>query len=63
MSRELMRGNRWRLFCLYCRFLGWFLLSLLTLGIGFLWYTPYQRISVVQFYAALKEKGNSISLF
>lgn len=33
-SKELMRGNKWRLFCLELSFFGWALLSALTLGIG-----------------------------
>jgi uncharacterized membrane protein len=35
-SQEMMRGNRWRFFCLGFRFFGWILLCILTLGIGFL---------------------------
>ena len=25
-SKEMMMGNKWKLFCLYCRFIGWFIL-------------------------------------
>lgn len=49
-SKELMRGNKWRLFCLQFSFIGWALLSLLTLGIGFLWLTPYVEASNAAFY-------------
>lgn len=34
-SKEMMRGNKWKLFCLGLRFFGWGLLCLLTLGLGF----------------------------
>lgn len=49
-SKELMRGNKWRLFCLQFSFIGWALLSLLTLGIGFLWLIPYIEASNAAFY-------------
>ena len=31
-SKEMMVGNKWKLFCLYCRFIGWFILCIVTLG-------------------------------
>lgn len=49
-SKEMMRGRKWKLFCLYCRFIGWTLLCILTLGIGFLWLSPYMSTSVAAFY-------------
>ncbi len=56
MSKERMRGNRSKLFRLSWRFFGWFLLSILTLGVGFLWFIPYMMVTVGQFYTDLKEK-------
>ena len=32
-SKELMTGNRWRLFCLHFSFIGWYILCMFTLGI------------------------------
>ena len=49
-SKEMMYGNRWRLFCLYFSFVGWAFLSMLTFGIGYLWLTPYQQAAVAAFY-------------
>lgn len=49
-SKEMMYGNRWRLFCLHISFIGWAILSTLTLGIGYLWLTPYQQTAVAAFY-------------
>jgi uncharacterized membrane protein len=49
-SKEMMRGNKWKLFCLNLRFLGWALLCILTFGIGFLWLAPYMLISFAKFY-------------
>lgn len=49
-SKRLMRGNKWKLFCLQISFIGWALLGLLTLGIGYLWLTPYMEVSIAAFY-------------
>lgn len=53
-SKKMMYGNKWKLFCMFFRFLGWALLSLLTLGIGFLWLIPYMFISFAKFYDDLR---------
>jgi len=44
-SKEMMVGNKWKLFCLYFRFLGWFVLCILTLGLGFIVLAPYMSVS------------------
>ena len=50
-SKQMMDGNRWRLFCLQISFIGWSLLSsLLTFGIGDLWLTPYRQAASAAFY-------------
>ena len=49
-SKDMMEGNRWRLFCLEISFIGWELLSILTLGIGNLWLTPYMEAARAAFY-------------
>lgn len=49
-SKEMMEGNRWRLFCLEFSFIGWSLLCALTLGIGNLWLTPYRQAATAAFY-------------
>jgi len=53
-SKAMMRGNKWKFFCLGCRFIGWIFLGVLSLGIGFLWLFPYFWISGAQFYDDLK---------
>ena len=50
ISKQMMRGNRWRLFCLKISFFGWSILCILTLGIGFLWLTPYMNAAIAEFY-------------
>ena len=49
-SIELMRGYKGKLFGLWLSFIGWFLLCILSLGIGFIWLTPYIRTSFAAFY-------------
>ena len=49
-SKELMRGNKFRLFCLHFSFIGWNLLTLLTFGILSLWVHPYMEAANAAFY-------------
>ena len=53
-SKAMMKGKRYDLFCLGCRFIGWGLLCIITLGIGLLWLIPYMHISFAKFYDDLK---------
>lgn len=54
-SKEMMVGFKWKLFCLYLSFLGWAILSIFTLGIGYLWLMPYIQASFANFYQNLKD--------
>ena len=49
-SKEMMSGNRWRLFCLHVSFIGWAILCAFTLGIGNLWLNPYKNAATAAFY-------------
>jgi len=49
-SKEMMRGHKWKLFFLQLRFIGWFLLTLLTCGLGILWLSPYYSAALAHFY-------------
>lgn len=49
-SARIMKGNKFRLFILGLSFIGWFILGVITLGIGFLWITPYYSITLTNFY-------------
>lgn len=58
-SKRMMYGYKWKYFCLKLRFIGWGILSILTLGIGFLWLVPYIKISEAKFYDDIRgEKDN-----
>ena len=56
-SKEMMSGNRWRLFCLHFSFIGWDILSSLTLGIGNLWLRPYKQAANAAFYREITGFG------
>ena len=49
-SKQMMDGNRFRLFCLHFSFIGWDFLCALALGIGHLWLTPYKQAATAAFY-------------
>ena len=54
-SKKMMDGYKWKFFCLGLRFIGWSLLCIVTLGIGFLWLIPYTQVSFAKFYDDIKE--------
>ncbi len=56
-SKKMMYGYKWKYFCLGFRFIGWALLSILTLGIGFLWLFPYIQVTMAKFYDDVKSVG------
>ena len=49
-SLELVKGNRVEFYGVTFSFIGWWLLSLLTCGILFIWLTPYMTITYVNLY-------------
>lgn len=55
-SRKMMNGHKGNYFLLILSFIGWGILGVLTLGIGFLWIEPYISTSSAVFYDSLKEK-------
>lgn len=60
-SKQMMSGNRWRLFCLQFSFIGWDLLCALTLGIGNLWLTPYKQAATAAFYREVSGTEHIVS--
>ena len=54
-SKELMRGHRWEFFVTLLSFIGWALLVVLTIGIGYFWLAPYISVTLANFYDELKE--------
>ena len=56
-SKQLMAGNRWRLFCLQFSFIGWDILCSFTMGIGNLFLSPYRAAAEAAFYRDLTSGG------
>ena len=57
-SSQIMAGKKCLLFQLWLRFLGWAILCLLTLGIGFLWWLPYVHVSLAHFYERIRPENS-----
>ena len=53
LSAKIMKGNKWKYFVLQLSFIGWAILSIITLGIGFLWLIPYVTLASTNFYKNL----------
>lgn len=49
-SQRLMKGHKSRYFVLNLSFVGWYILGLVTLGIGFIWIIPYINTTLAIFY-------------
>lgn len=54
LSVKMMKGHKFDLLCLCLSFIGWGLLSILTLGIGYFWLMPYMYTSMAAFYQDVK---------
>lgn len=55
-SRRMMDGHKMEYFILCLSFIGWFILSCITLGIGFLWLIPYFYTTSAAFYEEIAEE-------
>lgn len=55
-SKELMYGHKTRFFFLWLSFIGWFILGIVTFGLGFLYLLPYYNATKAHFYEDLLEK-------
>ena len=50
VSKEMMKGNRFRLFCLELSFIGWVIVCLFTCGLGAFVLKPYEEAAYAAFY-------------
>jgi len=55
ISMKMTEGHKWELVMLDFSFFGWAFLAILTLGIGFLWLSPYMSATYAATYLKLKE--------
>lgn len=58
-SERMMKGNRTKLVLLTLSFIGWAILCIFTLGIGYLWLIPYVQVAEVCFYESILEKDDN----
>ena len=56
-SARMMKGNRVKIFLLDLSFIGWAILGIFTLGIGYIWLAPYMQVSTICFYEYLLGKN------
>lgn len=59
-SKLMMVGYKFKLFSLWCSYLGWFILGIVTVGIAFLWINPYYETAKANFYQDLKYNIDTI---
>ncbi|MBQ2911318.1 MAG: DUF975 family protein [Clostridia bacterium] len=57
ISKVLMQGNKWRLFCLRLSFIGWDILAAFTLGIANIFIVPYKQAAEAAFYMDITTKN------
>ncbi len=57
-SREIMNGHKLEYFDLLVSFIGWYLLSILTLGLALVYVIPYIKQTKTEFYIELKKENN-----
>lgn len=56
-SMQMMDGHKMDLFLLHLSFIGWAILCLLTMGIGFIFLIPYMYTAQAHFYEDLKKES------
>ena len=56
-SKRMMKGHKWRLACLDASFIGWLLLGILTLGLGYMFVMPYMNVANAAFYEDLLDRA------
>ena len=54
-SKAMMYGRRIKLMGLYFRFIGWFLLGIVTFGVGFVFVLPYLSAAHAAFYEDIRD--------
>lgn len=56
MSQEMMKGHKMELFMLHLSFIGWYILGMITFGVGMFFLLPYVQTAVANFYVELRGK-------
>lgn len=58
-SQTMMKGHKWRLFCLDISYIGWLFLCALTFGILFLWVKPKMDLAHYEFFLDLRDRRHT----
>lgn len=58
-SKDMMDGHKMRFFEMWLSFLGWFILGIVTFGLGMIYAIPYYRAAKANFYLDLKHGYNA----
>lgn len=56
LSKQMMTGNKWKVFVFDLSFIGWFLLAIIPAGLGLIFLLPYYNAACTELYLALKEE-------
>ncbi len=57
-SKRIMKGNKWRYFCLTLGFVGWSILATFTGGVGYYVLIPYMQAAYAGFYRSIKTRAD-----
>lgn len=58
LSKQMMKGNKWKTFILDMSFFGWNFLSVLTFGLlSILYINPYNAATITELYVVLREQA------
>ncbi|QNK56851.1 DUF975 family protein [Paenibacillus sp. PAMC21692] len=57
LSNQMTRGHKFRIFVLDLSFIGWFLLGLLALFVGYLFVLPYYNATKAELYLTLRKEA------
>ena len=57
-SRKLMKGRKWKLFCLDLSFIGWYIVGFLCLGVGVIWVNTYRQMARTLFFEEAMKEGD-----
>lgn len=53
-SKSIMKGHKMEYFVMILSFIGWFMLCIVTLGIGYIYVVPYLNLAKTNFYHRIK---------
>lgn len=60
LSDSMMKNQKWNYFKLQLSFIGWFILTYFTCGIGTLFLTPYMNFATIAFYEDRANDGSNM---